>query len=72
MAAWVILAAVLSPASSRLWPFEKAVAGAIVFAAILVFVIRALRPGPRRPRRRPPNSAGRPADGCPGRPASGP
>jgi Kef-type K+ transport system membrane component KefB len=39
MAAWVMLAGVLSLASSRLWPFEKAVGGAVVFAAVLVFVI---------------------------------
>jgi Kef-type K+ transport system membrane component KefB len=42
MAAWVMLAGVLSLASSKLWPFEKAVVGALVFAAILVFVIRPL------------------------------
>lgn len=42
MAAWILLAGVLSLASMKLWPFAKAVGGAVVFAAILVLVIRPL------------------------------
>jgi Kef-type K+ transport system membrane component KefB len=42
MAAWILLAGVLSLASSRLWPFTKAVVGAVAFAAILVFIVRPL------------------------------
>jgi Kef-type K+ transport system membrane component KefB len=40
--AWVLLAGVLSLASAKAWPFAKALVGALVFAAILVFVIRPL------------------------------
>jgi Kef-type K+ transport system membrane component KefB len=42
MAAWILLAGVLSLASTKLWPFAKAAGGAVVFAAILVLVIRPL------------------------------
>jgi Kef-type K+ transport system membrane component KefB len=42
MAAWLMLAGVLSLASAKAWPFEKAVAGAGAFAIILAFVIRPL------------------------------
>jgi Kef-type K+ transport system membrane component KefB len=42
MAAWIMLAGVLSLASARLWPITKALVGAVVFAAVLVFVIRPL------------------------------
>jgi Kef-type K+ transport system membrane component KefB len=42
MVAWILLAGVLSLASTKLWPFTKAVGGAVVFAAILVLVIRPL------------------------------
>jgi Kef-type K+ transport system membrane component KefB len=42
MAAWIMLAGVLSLASAKAWPFEKAVAGAVAFAVILAFVIRPL------------------------------
>jgi Kef-type K+ transport system membrane component KefB len=40
VAAWVLLAGVLSLASARSWLFTKAVVGAIVFVAILVLVVR--------------------------------
>jgi Kef-type K+ transport system membrane component KefB len=42
MAAWIMLAGVLSLASAKLWPFAKAFVGAIIFAAVLVFVVRPL------------------------------
>jgi Kef-type K+ transport system membrane component KefB len=42
MAAWILLAGVLSLASAKLWPFEKALAGAVVFAAVLVLAVRPL------------------------------
>jgi Kef-type K+ transport system membrane component KefB len=42
MAAWILLAGVLSLASAKLWPFTKALGGAVVFAAVLVAVIRPL------------------------------
>jgi Kef-type K+ transport system membrane component KefB len=42
MAAWILLAGVLSLASTKLWPFEKALGGAVVFAAVLVLVVRPL------------------------------
>ncbi len=42
MAAWILLAGVLSLASAKLWPFEKALGGAVVFAVILVLMIRPL------------------------------
>jgi Kef-type K+ transport system membrane component KefB len=42
MAAWILLAGVLSLASAKLWPFTKALGGAVVFAAVLVLVIRPL------------------------------
>jgi Kef-type K+ transport system membrane component KefB len=42
MAAWILLAGVLSLASAKAWPFEKALLGAVAFAIILVFVIRPL------------------------------
>jgi len=42
MAAWIMLAGVLSLASAKLWPFTKALVGAVLFAAILIFVIRPL------------------------------
>jgi Kef-type K+ transport system membrane component KefB len=40
VAAWVLLAGVLSLASARSWLFTKALAGAIVFVAVLVLVVR--------------------------------
>jgi Kef-type K+ transport system membrane component KefB len=42
MAAWIMLAGVLSLASAKLWPFTKALAGAVLLVVILVFVIRPL------------------------------
>jgi Kef-type K+ transport system membrane component KefB len=42
MAAWIMLAGVLSLASAKLWPFTKAIVGAVLFAAVLLFVIRPL------------------------------
>jgi Kef-type K+ transport system membrane component KefB len=42
MAAWILLAGVLSLASSRLWPFTKAIVGAVAFAAVLVLIVRPL------------------------------
>jgi Kef-type K+ transport system membrane component KefB len=42
IAAWILLAGVLSLASAKLWPFTKALGGAVVFAAILILVIRPL------------------------------
>jgi Kef-type K+ transport system membrane component KefB len=42
MVAWILLAGVLSLASAKLWPFTKALVGAVVLAAILVLVIRPL------------------------------
>jgi Kef-type K+ transport system membrane component KefB len=42
MAAWILLAGVLSLASSRLWPFTKAIGGAALLAVVLVFVVRPL------------------------------
>jgi Kef-type K+ transport system membrane component KefB len=42
MIAWILLAGVLSLASEKLWPFTKALTGALVLVAILVFVIRPL------------------------------
>ena len=42
MAAWILLAGVLSLASTKLWPFTKALGGAVVFAVILILVIRPL------------------------------
>jgi Kef-type K+ transport system membrane component KefB len=42
MAAWILLAGVLSLASAKLWPFTKAIGGAVVFVVILVFIIRPL------------------------------
>jgi Kef-type K+ transport system membrane component KefB len=42
MAAWVLLAGVLSLASSKLWPVTKAIGGAVLFAIILMFIIRPL------------------------------
>ena len=42
MAAWILLAGVLSLASAKLWPFAKAFAGAVLFVAILIFVVRPL------------------------------
>jgi Kef-type K+ transport system membrane component KefB len=42
MAAWILLAGVLSLASAKLWPFTKALGGAVVFAVVLVAVIRPL------------------------------
>jgi Kef-type K+ transport system membrane component KefB len=42
MAAWIMLAGVLSLASAKLWPFTKAVGGALLFVVILMFVIRPL------------------------------
>ena len=42
MAAWILLAGVLSLASAKLWPVTKALGGAVVFAAILILVIRPL------------------------------
>jgi Kef-type K+ transport system membrane component KefB len=42
MAAWIMLAGVLSLASAKLWPFAKALVGAVVFAAILVLAVRPL------------------------------
>jgi len=42
MAAWILLAGVLSLASAKLWPFTKALGGAVVFAVILILVIRPL------------------------------
>jgi Kef-type K+ transport system membrane component KefB len=42
MAAWILLAGVLSLASSRLWPFTKAIGGAVLLAVVLVFIVRPL------------------------------
>ena len=42
MVAWILLAGVLSLASAKLWPFTKAIAGAVLFVVVLVFVIRPL------------------------------
>ena len=42
MAAWILLAGVLSLASAKLWLFTKAIGGAVVFVVILVFIIRPL------------------------------
>ena len=42
VAAWIMLAGVLSLASTRLWPFARALVGAVAFALILAFVIRPL------------------------------
>jgi Kef-type K+ transport system membrane component KefB len=42
MAAWILLAGVLSLASARAWPFMKAIGGAVLFAVVLVFVVRPL------------------------------
>lgn len=42
MAAWILLAGVLSLASAKLWPITKALAGAVIFAVILVLVVRPL------------------------------
>jgi Kef-type K+ transport system membrane component KefB len=42
MIAWILLAGVLSLASAKLWPFTKALAGVVVFAIILMFVLRPL------------------------------
>ena len=42
MIAWIMLAGVLSLASAKLWPFTKALAGAVLFVAILMFVVRPL------------------------------
>jgi Kef-type K+ transport system membrane component KefB len=42
MAAWILLAGVLSLASAKLWPFTKAIVGAALFVAILVLVIKPL------------------------------
>jgi Kef-type K+ transport system membrane component KefB len=42
IAAWILLAGVLSAASGRSWPVLKAAGGAIVFAAVLVVVVRPL------------------------------
>jgi Kef-type K+ transport system membrane component KefB len=42
MAAWLMLAGVLSLASGKSWPITKAVAGAVIFAAIVAFVVRPL------------------------------
>jgi hypothetical protein len=38
MAAWILLAGVLSLASAKLWPVTKALAGAVVFVAVLALV----------------------------------
>jgi Kef-type K+ transport system membrane component KefB len=42
MAAWILLAGVLSLASAKLWPVTKALAGAVVLVAVLALVIRPL------------------------------
>jgi Kef-type K+ transport system membrane component KefB len=42
MAAWLMLAGVLSLASGKAWPITKALAGAVIFAAVLIFVVRPL------------------------------
>jgi len=38
--AWMLLAGVLSIASGRSWPITKAVGGAVLFAAVLVWVVK--------------------------------
>ena len=40
MAAWILLAGVLSLASARLWLISKALVGAVLFAAVLALVVR--------------------------------
>lgn len=42
MAAWILLAGVLSLASAKPWPVTKAIAGAAAFVIVLVFIIRPL------------------------------
>jgi len=42
LAAWILLAGVLSLASSRAWPVAKAIAGAVSYVVVLVFLIRPL------------------------------
>lgn len=42
MAAWIMLAGVLSLASGHAWPIAKAAGGAVIFAAVLVFAVRPL------------------------------
>jgi Kef-type K+ transport system membrane component KefB len=42
MAAWILLAGVLSLASAKLWPFEKALVGAVVLTVVLALVVRPL------------------------------
>ncbi len=42
MAAWILLAGVLSLAAAKAWPLEKAVVGAVLFAVVLAVVIRPL------------------------------
>jgi Kef-type K+ transport system membrane component KefB len=41
-AAWLLLAGVLSLASSKLWPVTKALGGAVLFGIILVVIVRPL------------------------------
>lgn len=40
--AWILLAGVLSIATGRSWPITKAVGGAVLFAAVLVWIVRPL------------------------------
>jgi Kef-type K+ transport system membrane component KefB len=42
MAAWILLAGVLSLAAAKAWPISKALVGAVLFVVILVLVIRPL------------------------------
>ena len=42
MAAWIMLAGVLSLASAKLWPFTKALGGAVLFVAVVLFVVKPL------------------------------
>jgi Kef-type K+ transport system membrane component KefB len=42
LAAWILLAGVLSLAAGKLWPVAKAAAGAVLFAVLLLFVVRPL------------------------------
>jgi Kef-type K+ transport system membrane component KefB len=40
--AWILLAGVLSAASGRNWPIFKALGGAMIFAVVLIFIVRPL------------------------------
>jgi Kef-type K+ transport system membrane component KefB len=42
LAAWILLAGVLSLASSRAWPVTKAIAGAVIYVIVLALIIRPL------------------------------